>query len=610
MCGLFLISEKNSSISSFEVQKLIKYSRLRGIDNIGVSFIYDQTYEVAKSNLNSKKISQNPIFKKNIGKNANVIFGQCRLVTDGPRYEEKFNQPIINENIIGTHNGIIINYINNSYSENIYSKNDTIEFYKDLNNLIKKEKQNFFNEFGKFIRDKIGIINLIFFNKFDQNFYFYTNNNSLYYYKNKNKFAVASEKEILKKCNFSEEGIFQFKKETLYIFNFKNFELNEKLKDIYISKYRILETNKSIETREEKISKLTRCNKCILPSTYPLIYFDKNGICNYCNSYIKQEFIGVDGLTNKIGPKNTKILYGLSGGRDSSYGLHYLYDVLGYKNIITYTYDWGLTTDTARRNISILSSKYGVENILRSANISNKRSYIKSNIYAWLKRPSLGMVPIFFIGDKPFLYYGTQLRKETNCELTIHGTGFQCEQMEFKVAYCGIDQTLKNNIRMYDFNTLNKIKLFFWYSLQFLKNPHYLNHSLIDNIIGFYSSFIHKDDALHLYNYINYDEDKINQTLKSIGFLADESYGENQWRVGDGQTAFTNFIYYNIGGFSEFDNYRSNQIREGLLTREDAIIKSKNDNKTRFQTIDNFCRIIGASTEDILLRILNIKTLF
>ena len=30
---------------------------------------------------------------------------------------------------------------------------------------------------------------------------------------------------------------------------------------------------------------LKRCNSCILPSTVPFIYFDKNGICNYCKEH-------------------------------------------------------------------------------------------------------------------------------------------------------------------------------------------------------------------------------------------------------------------------------------------------------------------------------------
>ena len=52
----------------------------------------------------------------------------------------------------------------------------------------------------------------------------------------------------------------------------------------------------------------------------------------------------------------------------------------------------------------------------------------------------------------------------------------------------------------------------------------------------------------------------------------DISYGKNQWRMGDGQTAFNNFVYYTLAGFSEYDNFRSNQIREGLITRKRDLV--------------------------------------
>ena len=65
-------------------------------------------------------------------------------------------------------------------------------------------------------------------------------------------------------------------------------------------------------------------------------------------------------------------------------------------NPITYTYDWGMVTDLARRNIARICGKLGVENIIVAANIHWKRMNISKNIKAWLKNPSLGMIPLFY----------------------------------------------------------------------------------------------------------------------------------------------------------------------------------------------------------------------
>ena len=443
--------------------------------------------------------------------------------------------------------------------------------------------------------------------------FMFSNNGSLYAYKDDKKIIIASEYIFLKKIKLK----YKLKGEVEKLIMNKLIQFEQSSFKLEFSEYHIEKDNEikhelvnQIKNIDDRVKLLKRCQKCILPETYPLIKFNSNGVCNYCEMYDKQKFLGEKKLLNLIGNKDTKILFGLSGGRDSCYGLYYLYEILGYKNIITYTYDWGLTTDIARKNISNFCQKYSIENIVRSANIYKKRSYIKKNILAWLRKPNLGMVPIFFIGDKPFLYYGTDLKNETDSKVTIHGTGFQCEQMEFKVAYCGVNQKLKNNIRMYGFDIKNKIKLFNWYFIQFLKNPSYFNSSLIDNITGFYSSFIHKDKAIHLYNYIKYDTDEVDKTLEKLGYLSDKKYGDNQWRAGDGQTAFTNYIYYQIGGFSEYDNYRSNQVREGYISREKALELTIKDNIPKLETISNFCNLIGLNTEEILLKISNIKKKF
>ena len=73
--------------------------------------------------------------------------------------------------------------------------------------------------------------------------------------------------------------------------------------------------------------------------------------------------------------------------------------------------------------------------------------------------------------------------------------------------------------------------------------------------------------------------------------------------MGDGQTSFINYIYYTVAGFSEFDNFRSNQICEGLLTRNEALKLASEDNRIRYDTLKNFSEIIGLNLEDVLTQI-------
>ena len=146
--------------------------------------------------------------------------------------------------------------------------------------------------------------------------------------------------------------------------------------------------------------------------------------------------------------------------------------------------------------------------------------------------------------------------------------------------------------------------MFNFYSSQFLLNPYYINSALWDNFSGYLNAFIKKENFLHFYNYIKWDEKKIIDVLnKEYNWESDISYGKNQWRMGDGQTAFINYIYYTVAGFSEFDNFRSNQICEDLLTRDEALKLASEDNRIRYDTLKNFSEVIGLNLEDVLTQI-------
>ena len=133
MCGIFFYSEKNRCIQKKILTKIIKFSEKRGLDNLGVCF-KNSDIEIIKNNILEEKIYNSKRFKNIILKKNNFAFGQCRLVTDGPRFKQEYNQPIVTKKFIGTHNGIILDYSNNKYSENISSENDTRKFYDDLTN--------------------------------------------------------------------------------------------------------------------------------------------------------------------------------------------------------------------------------------------------------------------------------------------------------------------------------------------------------------------------------------------------------------------------------------------------------------------------------------------
>ena len=655
MCGIFgfsYIDEKDSgNLSKIEndIKLFTKLNKIRGSDTFGISFSSKNenfVYKVNTEPLKAIKRSDYKVFltqglnkTKNEKKTDISIIGQTRLVTNGTKFLYANNQPIITKSIIGVHNGIIVNSSKEETKKTVnlegYNiKSDSLDFYENLDS-IKNSKKNFFEGYLLYLKTIIGNYSIAYRLIDSSKIVISSNCGSLYYFfddisktfifsserifiskflKNSELFKIIKnnkKNDIFKVLN--ESIIFDEKEKTITKLEHKK-ENIDNIKKIppYSHQFKIID---NFSESEEKLKKLKKCTKCILPATYPFILFDEKGVCNFCNDYEKQKFKGDDELLkilDKYRSKNGKpdCLVGLSGGRDSSYGLHLLKSKYNM-NPIAYTYDWGLTTDISRINQSRICGKLGIEHIIRSANISKKRSYIRKNIMAWLKNPHLGMVPIVQAGDKGFIDYGRILSKELKIDCVVHFIGHQLEQREFFLGFAGINQKLKNNQRMHSYNAINKLKMFIFYSSQFLLNPSYINSALFDNFNGFLASFVRKENFLHFFNYVKWDEDEIKRVLKNeYDWESDISYGKNQWRMGDGQTAFNNYIYYNVAGFSEYDNFRSNQIREGLINRDQAIKLTQEDNKFKYDTLKNFSEIIGFNLDEVLSQIQCIPKLY
>jgi hypothetical protein len=239
---------------------------------------------------------------------------------------------------------------------------------------------------------------------------------------------------------------------------------------------------------------LQRCTKCVLPYTFPNLDLDDNGVCHYCRSVSNESSLplGVPSLLNALGVdiKNVSgnhILVGVSGGRDSCYGLHYLSKVL-HLNVIAYTYDWGMVTDLARRNIARVCGQLGIEHIIVAPNTSKKLRNVRLNIQAWQKKPRLGLIPLLMAGDKQFYLYAHKLRKERGAVSTVLCAGNKYEITDFKVAFSGVVQS-KAEGTLRDTSTKQALNLLKFYMFETIKNPRYLNRSLIDTISAYRSSY-------------------------------------------------------------------------------------------------------------------------
>ena len=581
-----------------------------------------------------------------------AIIGQSRLVTDGIQDLNVNNQPIIKDGAVAIHNGIIVNtgelWGRFTNMQRIYEVDTEVilsmlqMFRKEKKSIITAAQETFFHIEGS---ASIGVL----FNDNNQ-LLLATNTGSLYIALNQSNTlcAFASEKYILSqlisdrtlKKLWEGSTIIQVKHGSGYIVNISNLELNpfsltikddsaQVIGEIVNNPVDIMDLSDAgtdsafnSDPRRPRVNignkkrilneiarqprpevDLRRCTKCILPETFPFIEFDDEGVCNYCRNYKKNIVKGpnvLDDLVSKYRSQNGEpdCLIGLSGGRDSSYGLHYIKNVLKM-NPIAFTYDWGMVTDLARRNMSRICSKLGVEHIIVSADITKKRENIRKNIEAWLKKPELGMVPLFMAGDKQFLYYAHEVMKQTNVKL-VFGCFTSLEKTDFKTGFCGIREGDTKGKVLTGHSLSTKLKLISYYMKQYLFNPAYINSSMMDTMSAYYSTYILPDAHTYIYGYIPWDEQHIVSTLReeyNWEFATDTTA---TWRIGDGTAPFYNYIYHTVAGFSEFDTFRSNQIREGMITRDEALKLVQEENMPRYESLEWYAQTIGFNLEDAI----------
>ena len=82
------------------------------------------------------------------------------------------------------------------------------------------------------------------------------------------------------------------------------------------------------------------------------------------------------------------------------------------------------------------------------------------------------------------------------------------------------------------------------------------------------------------------------------------------WRIGDGTAAFYNYVYYTVAGFTEHDTFRSNQVREGDITREAALSLVEEENRPRYPNIKWYTDILGLDFVDVVSKVNAIEPLY
>ena len=356
---------------------------------------------------------------------------------------------------------------------------------------------------------------------------------------------------------------------------------------------------------------MKRCTKCILPETFPGITFDEESVCNYCRDYVKVNVLGEEEfgrVLDKYRNKGRKYdcVVPISGGRDSSFTLYSVVKKFQMR-AIALTVDSGAIASEGYRNIKRVTEALDVDHVwLRDeGHIETAKMNTKIKFHAWLKKPSINtIVPVLNAADKQMNARIFRYAHENGVPLVLGGNNIgnsTFEQEHFKTGFLGV---FPNERGVY--STFNKFKLSFLFGLEFFKNRHNYHWSVFNEYVG--GAFVYffealqkpKDvDTLGFYDYFYWNEKEVVSTVRSELGWEGATDTTATWRIDDAAYPLIDYLYLGLVGFNEFDEHYSKLIREGQVSRSEALKRCSSDRVPRISSLMKIFEELEVTKEQV-----------
>ncbi|MCK4734431.1 MAG: hypothetical protein KAT65_18390, partial [Methanophagales archaeon] len=177
--------------------------------------------------------------------------------------------------------------------------------------------------------------------------------------------------------------------------------------------------------------------------------------------------------------------------------------------------------------------------------------------------------------------------KENNIPLVMGGNNIgnsSFEQEHWKTGFLGVFPDNRGMYSRYD-----KIKLTLLLGFEYLRKSSNLHIPILKEYIGgasvyFFESLLKPKgvDTLGFYDYIYWNEEKVVATITKELDWKGASDATTTWRIDDAAYPLMNYMYYKLVGFTEHDEMYSKMIREGQISREEALERCLADHESRW----------------------------
>lgn len=317
------------------------------------------------------------------------------------------------------------------------------------------------------------------------------------------------------------------------------------------------------------LKQLRICSSCVLPDTFPSIDFDSQGVCNYCRdaasagdprtrfAQLASAMADAIRIRKSDGAYDCVVAY--SGGKDSTFTLKLLIEKYDLR-CLAVTIDNGFMSEQAKINCSVVTSNLGVDhmlfkpatNFMNTMYAQSARKKVHAN--AAIKRASsmcnscinlinVQMIKFAVRNEAPIVaggYIGGQVPKDAAMmELDLDVLARSRQNME------------SNYVKFFGEEAFKYMSL----DTSFVERSSFKNILIINPMLT-----------------VAVTEEQILEEISELGWSKTQDTGQNSsnCRLNDLGIA----VHFKQHGFNPYVFEISEQVRNGLMTRDVALAKA------------------------------------
>ncbi|HVP06882.1 MAG TPA: N-acetyl sugar amidotransferase [Candidatus Acidoferrum sp.] len=343
---------------------------------------------------------------------------------------------------------------------------------------------------------------------------------------------------------------------------------------------------------------LNRCTRCVLPETHETIVFDQSGVCNVCRQH-EYKIEKIDWPSKKLeldsliesyrGEYDYDCIVPYSGGKDSTWTLYYLVKTYGVKPLVV-RFDHGFLRPRLHENTTRVLRRLGVDFHTFTPNwkVVQKlmlQSFLEKGDFCWHCHAGIFSYPMWVAirYNVPLVVWG-----EPSSEYTSYYSYEQAEEVDEKRfnRYVNLGITAQDMyVRLQGAVDERELKPFSYPALKELRRINYRSVCL-----GSYVPWDVKTQSQIIMNELGWQGDEVENVPEGYSYEKIECYLQG----------VRDYIKYIKRGYTRPSHLASIDIRNGRLTREEAIRVVKEAEDMRPPSLDLFLKYVGLTEEEFM----------